>query len=456
MKRKKVLLVTVGGTAAPIVTAIEKHKPDYIYFLCSDDQPNTKFSTGTYIIVDGAGKPCKTFISSPGPSQASIVNQVGIEPSKYSIVRIPQPDNLGMCYSSSMKIIQEAKEKFPGANIIADNTGGTKTMSGALLISALDAGDVKPWLVSGERPDQVKVRDGTQRIIVSNWLPLYWHRRLKMLKSLFQGHNFVGCLQVIDDGAPNTVAGSKEDQIVQVYHSICQGFLAWDRFDHDKALQYLEPYGKGFPRHLAFLKNIIKAKPVVKDGVEKAEQSKTFSPVHDLLLNAKRRMKQGNFDDAVGRIYRALELFAQMCLAFRRPSILTGNIQPETLPEALRNRYVAPQMSISASDDSTKNKIQIGLKKAYKLIRELNDPIATLLTSSHEKTRNNLLKIRNYSIFAHGFDPINLSDAREFLHFVEQLVNDGEVIQQVCFRYENAPQFPTEVPEGIWTNFRSS
>lgn len=53
-------------------------------------------------------------------------------------------------------------ERFPGARFIADYTGGTKTMTAALVCTALERDDVTLQLVSGARPDLVAVRDGTE------------------------------------------------------------------------------------------------------------------------------------------------------------------------------------------------------------------------------------------------------------------------------------------------------
>ncbi len=47
-----VLLVTVGSSPQPIMTAVQRLKPDRIIFLCSDGSKGSKFQ------VVGGGLPC--------------------------------------------------------------------------------------------------------------------------------------------------------------------------------------------------------------------------------------------------------------------------------------------------------------------------------------------------------------------------------------------------------------
>ena len=59
--------------------------------------------------------------------------------------------------------LQELIDKHPNARIIADYTGGTKTMSAALVLATYDK-KIDLSLVTGPRTDQVKnhVRGGRE------------------------------------------------------------------------------------------------------------------------------------------------------------------------------------------------------------------------------------------------------------------------------------------------------
>jgi len=50
---RKVLLVTVGGSPQPIITAVESLKPNRVIFICSGGNKGSRSQ------VIGEGKPCK-------------------------------------------------------------------------------------------------------------------------------------------------------------------------------------------------------------------------------------------------------------------------------------------------------------------------------------------------------------------------------------------------------------
>ena len=115
---------------------------------------------------------------------------------------------------------------------------------------------------------------------------------------------------------------------------------------------------------------------VVIGGAHKAWTfQKFFKPLEDLLLNAERRAKQARYDDAVGRLYRALELLMQVHFK-KHHAITTAGVVPEELagllPETLQHGH-ASMLS------SGKSRIQFGITRGYELWRDIpNDPLGAL------------------------------------------------------------------------------
>ncbi len=180
------------------------------------------------------------------------------------------------------------------------------------------------------------------------------------------------------------------------------GFDAWDRFDHAKAWQLLslhmnipqiQPLG-------LFLKRVMHSRAAIDDNFDAPNgiAGHGYEIVEDLLFNAERRASQERHDDAVGRLYRALELLAQIrwWLAY---GIKTGNVDRERLPEALRDRV--PQQD---------GKIQLALQKSYQLLSCLSEDPLGALYLQHANALTDVLQIRNYSLLAHGFRPVTKSD----------------------------------------------
>jgi len=121
--------------------------------------------------------------------------------------------------------------------------------------------------------------------------------------------------------------------------------------------------------------------------------------VKDLIGNAARRSREGRFDDAVARLYRAIEAIAQMGLLEDHGISGTDGVPLERVPEPFRT-----ELTPRARDRCVK----IGLQDAYRLLRELGDERGNRfeeLGLAHLK--KSPLLARNNSILAHGFEPVS-------------------------------------------------
>lgn len=442
----KVLVLTTGGSSEPLVTSILHHKPDYVIFLCSPDKKGPPKQPGSYNTVDGKGLSCKEWGKEPQPS---IVHRSGLKKDLYEIILIPNIDSIYDCYSCSEQAFNLAREKFSRAEIIIDYTGGTKSMSAGLVSAALDDGNVELYIVGGVRPDLVKVRSGTQGIRKENWMPLLYNRKMKLLTKLFAQYDYDGCLELIEQLGTQLVVGSEIERVSQVYRSIALAFLAWDQFRHEEAMEELELYSAYFVQEKAYLIEVIKAKQSYINPEAHGNRLR-FHLVHDLLRNAERRLWQKKYDDAVGRTYRALEMIAQFCLLYNKPSINSADVNIDILPERLKEKYRLMQRKMTVqSGRKDSNILTIGLFRAYELLLDLDHPIGKIFEERKQQIQD-LIRLRNESIFAHGLSPIDSEKAWEFYHFTCKLIIDGEKLMKMKFTYENAPNFPIKIPEKIW------
>ena len=193
-------------------------------------------------------------------------------------------------------------------------------------------------------------------------------------------------------------------------------FDAWDRWDLDRAQSLLRDHAREAALRKRFLfpiQRVIrscdllnqdnqtdKVRKVIKEG-----KIHGFEAVEDLLLNASRRASQERYDDAVGRLYRSMELTAQLLLLLDHGGIRTGNVQLELLPEDLRTAY-------GKRRNQEKNKILLGLTDSFDLLADLGDPVG----QEWQVRRNeivNALQARNHSLLAHGFQPVTYTEWKQ-------------------------------------------
>lgn len=405
------LAVTVGGSCQPVVTAIHDYAPAHVCFLASTG------TRGSRALVDGSERPCQGTAREPMPA---IVAQARLTPDRYTVHEIADPDSLQDCYAAARAVLAGLAARFPNHRCVADYTGGTKSMSVGLVMAALEA-DWEISLVKGARTDLVKVVDGTEVAGLVNSWEVRARQRMEEARRLFADYHFAaaeGLLEAILRSAPISTDLQAE---IRQWIAFARGFDAWDRFDHTRAFQVLEPFQGRLVPHFIFLKRLL----------GKDRQATGYEGACDLLRNAERRAAQHRFDDAVARLYRAVELFAQVRLGQRTPPLASGDLDLDALPEHLRAKYEAMR-------DARDGKIRLGLRQDYDLLAELGDPAGTAYRR-HEKRLLHVLTARNASILAHGTTPLTAAAYEEVANVV------GEMLQEACSALKirvAAPQLP--------------
>lgn len=419
MTVQNILVCTVGGSHQPIVTAINSLAPDLTVFLCSGRDPGT-CTPGSDMQITGKGKVIKARPEDKRPTLLNIPAQAGLIDDSFEVVTIPA-DNLDEAVEIIRLKLADLTQRFPAAGIVADYTGGTKSMTAALVIAALETNDVGLQLVTGNRADLVKIRNGTESAAPANIESIRLIRAMTPYLSAWKRHAY--------DEAANGLGGLRNPGNTLLRNrlnrarDISMAFAAWDRFDHLEALRLLEIYqpvvGKKLGNHLAALRLL----------VEKNEQQEP-ALLLDLWRNAERRAVQGRYDDAVARCYRMVEWSAQWLLR-SRCGINTSDIAQEQLPD---------DFNIGTGHE---NKIQAGLYTAWQLVGKLLKGAAGEFAVNRLSTLLDHIQTRNNSILAHGKTPVGRENWQKFHLWLDQtfLPMLFEEIKQVRIR-KMPPQLP--------------
>jgi CRISPR-associated protein (TIGR02710 family) len=433
-----ILFVTVGGSHQPIVTAISSLNPDRVIFICSDGAKGSKSQ------VIGTGTPCEVrkglevIERLPNiPTQAKLGDK--FQPER-DVVTIDEPDDLSECYQKIVAAIQAIQQSAPKTILKADYTGGTKSMSVGLAMAAIDY-RVEVFLTTGNRTDLIRVQRGemTAQATIS---PVLIQRTIdRFLPMVLQQYNYPAAVAELTQLLPSMTVTNELRRQIQSLCSICKGLDAWDRFEHLEAVALLTPYMKSQqiqPLGL-FLKRVIHSRgaidPDFKFDLTDSIAGHGYEIVQDLLLNAERRATQGRYDDAVGRLYRALELLVQVRL-LKAYEIETGDVDLAKLPEHLRHDF----------HPHGDRKIQIALRRSYDLLAQLgDDPIGQLYRQQKGKVIS-ALEIRNDSLFAHGFQPITEQNYQSVLGAIGSFIETSiERVAENKFKSVTLQQFPTDL-----------
>lgn len=426
---RTVLVCTVGGSPEPIVKAIAAKTPDHVAFVCSDDVvwDDGQISPGSRHEVTKAG---------------GIAERAGLADARHQVVCVPHPDDPDGGFLVARKLLSELRQRFPDAEIVADYTGGTKSMTAALMLAATAAADtqLKIQFVSGVRKDLVKVVDGTERPLDIAIDAISSERDLERAALAWRSYAYQEAGALLDryvrpQAEPAERLPLPLRERLTLVHQASAAMAAWDRFAHDEALHLLAPLRDMFPRYVAALHTLHRGDG---SGLE-------LFHLADLWLNAQRRGTRGRYDDAIARCYRLVEATAQWLLRTRH-DLPSSGLPVRALPPKRRKEWAR-----ELREDET---IDLPLEKTWRLLKDLGEKDADRIvvdmfcetgrTTRFEEMRH-WLRRRNHSILAHGFRPIgrDLWDevrawlAAAWLPWFEQQAEAAGL---------DLPQLPTEPP----------
>jgi len=374
-----VLICTVGGSHAPLLTAIRQCRPDFVWFICTDGKH------GSISQITGQGNCIKAHPRDEKPTLRNIPTQSSLRDDQYDILTVP-PDDPDEIHTRLSGLIEKILTAKPRPRIIADYTGGTKSMTAALLLAGLEFDeDVKLSMVVGQRPDLIQVKDGTEIRVPANVDRIRFRHRFRVAIAPWKHFGYAEAAIALESTTAPRDAQDRQRYLDALAAS--RAFAAWDRFDHRRAYDLLQPLGRTFGPYLAALSTLNTRSDTQKPG-----------RLLDLSLNMQRRAARGQYDDAVARAYRLLEWTAQWLLN-RDAGIDTSNVPPDRIPADTK----LPQ--------NDKGHHFAGLRNAWTLLETLGGSDDTL-TFARERSKEmlSLLTIRNHSILAHGFQPITQAE----------------------------------------------
>jgi hypothetical protein len=117
----------------------------------------------------------------------------------------------------------------------------------------------------------------------------------------------------------------------------------------------------------------------------------------DLAANALRCAQRGRYDDAVARLYRAIEALGQSALREKHQIPDSGKVPLERCPDELKKKI--PQ-------DNPEPAIKWGLQDVFRFLLLKNDPLGLGFSQAGLDQKQSPLNGRNSSILAHGFQPV--------------------------------------------------
>lgn len=436
------LILSVGGTYEPLVTCVKEFKPDFIYFLHSE---------GTLKIAK------------------EVIERTAFN-GNTKFKELYNPESLEESFYKSRLIIQELKhENF---NVFMDFTGGTKPMVAGLVLAAVGENIEYSYVGTSSKEGRDKnglgiVKDGFEQVKKQkDPFDLYAVIEFNRGKEFFNKYQFQAARKNFQQ------AQSKLDEpylkkISQLYLKIVNIYDSWDKFNieltnEDNSTIYLSKafnnilklinedetilntFQKDNERFLTqlednriFLENKISTK-------NKPNKNNIYFYLPDLLNNAYRRIEEGKYDDAVARLYRIMELVAQLKL--NTLGIVDENsiknfkfdINKIAFKDFTPDNYEAILDKLNINNfDHPKPTFTLSMYNDFNMLRYLNDDLGLHYIKDGKVKRE--LEKRNSSVLAHGLRPVNEINA---LKLYDYSLEYARILCPNIDKYIKMSQFP--------------
>lgn len=397
------LVISVGGTAEPIVKSILEHRPKFICYVCSQQS------------VEQLGK-IRDELKARNPE---------LEYKDYKII-VDDADDLTHCYAKAMACRSRLEEwGVAPEETVVDYTGGTKNMSVALAMATMRYGYSFSYVGGTQRTKGGLgiVESGTERVrtVASPWT-LFALEERNRIAEYFNNYQFIAAQKAIGGLLKSRAVESTVAQFLVIVDHLCDGYILWEQFRLKEAAEKLEgslnelntfvEYGrheKYRPFLFAVIRNMEWLNKVRSET--RGQNHLHMILVCDLMSNASRRAEEGKYDDAVARLYRALEMVAQIAAQNHLKIEDAGRVREEVVPLSIRERFVRKY-----KDDSTKL-LKLPSRALFELLSQcgVKEGIKYI---EHEEDFKGILSARNQSILAHGQTPVRADTYQKFYDLV--------------------------------------
>ena len=415
------MIISLGGTPEPLVRSMAEHRPRFVTFLASH---------GSVALLGRV---------------LELLDQEGLPRPEHRVVLAEDVNDLVHCYAKALECSRYLEEReIQAEDVVVDYTGGTKTMTAAVVLATVGRGYRFSYVGGDSRTKGGLgiVETGSERVYpgVSPWQIFAVEEWQHLVLHVGQ-YQYEAALTLVRETRRRQP--SSEQSLWEGLENALEGLLYWDRFNHREALPRFKASLQALSRWMEIRPQDQTNKAVsgfVEQGglcweflVALAQDTDNFRRagpllVKDLIANAGRRASQGRYDDAMSRLYRALEMLGQ--IAFREATgASTSNIPPEKLPPGLREEYV------QRYQDPKDGKIKVPLEAVFQVLQELDHPLGRRFFERYDDFRRIMLA-RNQSILAHGIQPI---DGPLFTSLRELLCQTFDIQEEVTFPQLRSP-----------------
>ncbi|HRK27527.1 MAG TPA: TIGR02710 family CRISPR-associated CARF protein [Chitinophagales bacterium] len=379
---KKAMIITIGtgfGVDNGVAFSVRQQNPDLLCFIYSKESEKTL---------------------------EAVLTKLSKKREDVLLKQFDEINDVEILYQEYSKYIDQILRKgYLPNEVVADYTSGTKSMSSALVSSAIAKEVGVLSYVYGLRDEQGRVISDTERLSPLSPNAIFTEQKIKLFKQLFNRYQFDSAFELLH----NTTIHYNFRDLTNFYLGLSKAYAEWDIFNFKQASEQLNSINAEVATQLQLKKLVENHKAKLHKLKQANEQGKlSEDDLTDLFSNAIRRFEEGKYDDCVARLYRLVEMVSQ--IEFEKEfQMTTDKVKIDILPDSLKERFVANQQ------------IELGLLDTFKVLNEKSENKRTKTFFAKFDDFKKLLSVRNHSRLAHGQRPITKETCDKLISFIQEV-----------------------------------
>ena len=380
------MITSVGGRPEPVRKALEA-RPDDVLFVVSG---------GSRSQVEGEILPGLDYVP------------------QYAYSEVSDHQDIGACYQKIRADIERwlSERRLAPEEVYVDITGGTKVMSAALLLASVEHFTNFTY-VGGSRRDSNNlgaVLAGSERVVqCQNPWNACAVREIERANWLLGEFHADAAAKILKDAARK--CDESQTARIEAFAGLAKALGLADRFDFNRAHSEIHRWrhklelSLDYP-HYKKLASLHEHWKAVKDQGIQNNKTAGRDTLLELLANAERRAQQSRYDDAVGRLYRAVELRGQQLVKQAFGADL-GKVSIECFPDDSREDVV------EKLGQPGEGSYKLGVRNLFQILEFSQGQALREQAHIYDSLEGHLQK-RNNSLLAHGLQPVKKESFESF------------------------------------------
>lgn len=355
-------------------------------------------------------KPAYVSVVATPDSEANakrLLKGIGMKAATSRIVLVRSHQSLDDAYQGvGEELDRLASLGFERNRVVLHYTAGTKVMAAGAVLAAVSHDVIAlRYMAAGPKGKPSEPIETFPRAVIANY-------ELNEATEFLFELRFSKAAQMTENVDTTLLSKARREE-TELVRRLAIAYDGWDAFRPSVFLSEYRTIAKELPKSGRLAAFRVKEEALECLARVAAAENETGKypeeAIFELYNNALRRLRERRHDDALIRLYRAAELYAQWLL-MTEYGLRTDNLDIRRVPPRNRTRYEAQRRL----DDAT---IKLGLRDSYELLDILGHPVGAAFRTDREFQE--VLHQRRDLVLAHGTKPCAPETAMAFLRELE-------------------------------------